>query len=80
MPAKSKEKNTQKSLNVAKFGKKYYDVLEVYSQKIMSQIVERSTELDISKENLAKVSDILNEETTKAKNWGFDQLIKSIRE
>lgn len=80
MPAKSTKNNTQKTLNTAEFGRKYYDVLEVYSQKIMSKIVERSKELDISKDNLVKVNEILSEETIKAKNWGFDQLIRVIKE
>lgn len=76
MPARSTK---QKEINTAEFGRKYYDVLEVYSQKIMSQIVEKSRDLDMSKDTVQAINNILKEETAKAKSWGFDQLIKSVK-
>ena len=71
-------KNQQK-VNTAEFGRKYYDVLDVYSQKIMSQIVEKSRDLNMDKDTIQEINKILLEETTKAKSWGFDQLIKTVK-
>lgn len=81
MPARAtKEKNQQvPTINTAEFGRKYYDVLEVYSQKIMSQIVEKSRDLNISKDTVKEIDKILKQETANAKNWGFDQLIKTVK-
>ena len=77
--AKSAAKNT-KAVNTAEFGRKYYDVLDVYSQKIMSQIVEKSRDLNIDKSVIKEISNILTEETARAKSWGFDQLIKVVKD
>ena len=77
MPARKTQ--SQNNINTAEFGRKYYDVLEVYSQKIMSQIVEKSNDLNIQRETLDEINNILLDETSKAKNWGFDQLIKVVK-
>tara|TARA_B100000212_G_scaffold231448_1_gene175930 strand:+ start:413 stop:649 length:237 start_codon:yes stop_codon:yes gene_type:complete len=75
----SKKTQSQNNINTAEFGRKYYDVLEVYSQKIMSQIVEKSNDLNLQRETLDQINNILLDETSKAKNWGFDQLIKVVK-
>ena len=75
----TRSKTNQKQVNTAEFGRKYYDVLDVYSQKIMSQIVEKSRDLNMNKDTIQEINKILLEETTKAKSWGFDQLIKSVK-
>lgn len=80
MATSSKKKSANNKVNTAEFGRKYYDVLDVYSQKIMSQIVEKSRDLDLSKDSIKEISNILVEETAKAKSWGFDQLIKVVKE
>jgi hypothetical protein len=77
--AKSAAKNI-KAVNTAEFGRKYYDVLDVYSQKIMSQIVEKSRDLNIDKTLIKELNKILTEETARAKSWGFDQLIKVVKD
>jgi hypothetical protein len=67
-------------VNTAEFGRKYYDVLDVYKQKVMSQIVEKSRELNIDKSVIKALDNVLTEETAHVKNWGFDQLIKVIKD
>ena len=46
----------------------------------MSQIVEKSRDLNMDKDTIKEINKILIAETAKAKSWGFDQLIKSVRE
>ncbi len=82
MPAvknKSKKEEAVNTINTAEFGRKYYDVLEVYNNKVMSKLIENSIDINISKESIQKINNILNEETIHAKNWGFDQLIKVLK-
>lgn len=73
------EKTQQNSINIAEVGKKYYDVLDVYSNKVISKIVENSSKLNIDKSAIQEINNIINTETTNAKNWGIDQLIKAIK-
>tara|TARA_Y100000310_G_scaffold330759_2_gene402994 strand:- start:128 stop:361 length:234 start_codon:yes stop_codon:yes gene_type:complete len=77
MATRVKSKN---NINTAEFGRKYYDVLDVYKQKVMSQIVEKSRELNIDKATIKVLDNILVEETAQVKNWGFDQLIKVVKD
>tara|TARA_B000000557_G_scaffold225012_1_gene194854 strand:- start:1955 stop:2206 length:252 start_codon:yes stop_codon:yes gene_type:complete len=82
MPAvksRAKKEDTSNTINTAEFGRKYYDVLDVYTNKVISKLVENSNEINISRESIQKIGNILNEETTHAKNWGFDQLIKVLK-
>lgn len=76
MAPRVKSKN---NINTAEFGRKYYDVLDVYKQKVMAQIVEKSRELNIDKTMIKELDNILVEETAQVKNWGFDQLIKVVK-
>lgn len=78
MPAKKTTSNTN-SFNTAEFGRKYYDVLEVYKQKVMSEIVENAKNLNIDKNVVIELNKILTKETASAKNWGFDQLIATAK-
>jgi hypothetical protein len=82
MPAvksRAKKEDTSNTINTAEFGRKYYDVLDVYTNKVITKLFENSNEINISHESLQKIGNILNEETTHAKNWGFDQLIKVLK-
>ena len=82
MPAaknRNKKEDASNTINTAEFGRKYYDVLDVYTNKVISKLVENSNEINISRESIQKIGNILNEETTHAKNWGFDQLIKVLK-
>lgn len=76
---KSSQKSSQNTVNIAEVGRKYYDVLDVYSNKVISKIVENSSKLNIDKSAIQEINNIINTETTNAKNWGIDQLIKAIK-
>lgn len=74
MPTKKKS-----TVNIkAELGRKYYDVLDAYTNKILSNIIEESSNLGINKENLKKISNMLEQEKAQVKNWGFDQISKII--
>jgi len=75
---KSSQKASQSTVNIAEFGRKYYDVLDVYSSKVISKIVENSSQLNIDKNTVQEINNIIMSETASAKNWGVDQLIKAI--
>ena len=82
MPAaksRAKKEDNSNIINTAEFGRKYYDVLDVYTNKVISKLVENSNEINISRDTIQKISNILNEETIQAKSWGFDQLIKVLK-
>ena len=76
---KSSQKSSQNTVNIAEVGRKYYDVLDVYSNKVISKIVENSNQLNIDKNTIEEINKIINSETANAKNWGIDQLIKAIK-
>jgi hypothetical protein len=71
--------DTIDTIDTAKFGRKYYDILDVLSNKLMSSIVENSSELNINKEELKKLNKIVKNELVQARGWGFDQLISIIK-
>ena len=75
----SKKENQQPVVNIAEVGRKYYDVLDVYSNKVISKIIENSGQLNIDKNAVLEINKIIIEETVKAKNWGVDQLIKAVK-
>jgi len=75
----NKTKNTQPTVNIAEVGRKYYDVLDVYSNKVISKIIENSSKLNIDKNAISEINKIIFEETVSAKNWGVDQLIKAVK-
>ena len=76
MPAK---KENRKEVNTAEFGRKYYDIVDVFSQKLMSQIVELKNESQLSDEVMVKLSNVVMKESTSFKDWGFDQLVKVVK-
>lgn len=71
------KKNTKSNLK-AELGRKYYDVVDTYTNKILSNLVQESNNLGIDRENLRKISDMLEQEKAQVKNWGFDQISKII--
>ena len=75
MPARKNNKGNIK----AELGRKYYDVIDTYTNKILSNIIEESSSLGINKDTLTKISSILEQEKAQAKNWGFDQISKIIK-
>ena len=74
-----KQQTNQSTVNIAEFGRKYYDVLDVYSSKVISKIVENSSQLNIDKNTIQEINKIIAAETANAKNWGIDQLIKAVK-
>ncbi len=76
MPAK---KEVRKEINTAEFGRKYYDIVDVFSQKLMSQIVELKNDSQLSDEVMVKLSNVVMQESTSFKDWGFDQLVKVVK-
>lgn len=76
MPVK---KEVRKEVNTAEFGRKYYDIVDVFSQKLMSQIVELKNEAKLSDEVMNKLGNVVMQESTSFKDWGFDQLIKVVK-
>jgi hypothetical protein len=77
---KTETKSQTPTVNIAEVGRKYYDVLDVFSNKVVSKIVENSGQLNIDKSAIVEISKIITEETSMAKNWGIDQIIKAIRQ
>ena len=73
----STKKKTKANIK-AELGRKYFDVLDTYTNKILSNIVEDSNVLGINKENLKKISNMLEQEKAQVKNWGFDQISKIV--
>ena len=70
MSTKKKSKANLK----AELGRKYYDVVDTYTNKILSNLIEESTSLGIDRENLKIISKMLEQEKAQVKNWGFDQI------
>lgn len=73
----STKKKTKANIK-AELGRKYFDVLDTYTNKILSNIVEESKILGIDKENLKKISSMLEQEKAQVKSWGFDQISKIV--
>jgi hypothetical protein len=73
------KKEVSKEVNTAEFGRKYYDIVDVFSQKLMSQIVELKNDTKLSDEAMTKLSNVVMQESTSFKDWGFDQLIKVVK-
>ena len=73
----SKAKNS-KSLNLEnanlEIGKSYYNVMEVFKNKVTSSIIEKSQELRLDREVLEKISLLVSAEFDSAKSWGYDQI------
>jgi len=76
MPAK---KEVKKEVNTAEFGRKYYDIIDVFSQKLMSEIVELKNDANLSDDVMLKINNKIVQQTTSFKDWGFDQLVKVVK-
>ena len=73
MPAK---KST--SIDKAKFGRKYFSVCDTYSNKVFTSISEQSSSIGLTKDQLNEIYKLIIHETAQAKNWGLDQLNKTL--
>tara|TARA_Y100001935_G_C17190006_1_gene449566 strand:+ start:478 stop:714 length:237 start_codon:yes stop_codon:yes gene_type:complete len=74
----SKVQKKSKSLNHDEInlslGKNYYNVMEVFKNKLVTSIIERSEDLNLSRDSLEKISFVVGAEIDSAKSWGYDQL------
>tara|TARA_B100000085_G_C18521843_1_gene504029 strand:- start:715 stop:948 length:234 start_codon:yes stop_codon:yes gene_type:complete len=77
MAAKSKTKQIN---NKAELGRKYFDVLDVYTNNILTEIAAKSSELSLSTDHLKIIEKISIDQKMKARNWGFDQLSKVLQD
>ena len=75
----SRSKKNTEQLDHRKLGQTYYNILDVSSQKITERIIENSSELGLTQETVRKLSEIVNAEIVKTKDWGYDILSKNIK-
>lgn len=55
-------------------GKSYYNIMEVFKNKVISSLIEKSSELNLDRNTLEKISFVVGAEVDSAKSWGYDQL------
>lgn len=55
-------------------GKSYYNIMEVFKNKVISSLIEKSSELNLDRSTLEKISFVVGAEVDSAKSWGYDQL------
>ena len=55
-------------------GKSYYNIMEVFKNKVVSSLIEKSTELNLDRKALEQISFVIGAEVDSAKSWGYDQL------
>tara|TARA_Y100001937_G_C6998656_1_gene275424 strand:+ start:134 stop:289 length:156 start_codon:yes stop_codon:yes gene_type:complete len=48
--------------------------MEVFKNKLVTSIIERSEDLNLSRDSLEKISFVVGAEIDSAKSWGYDQL------
>ena len=83
MPVSKKKASTeQKPLNIAKLGRSYNDIIDVYNQKILSALLEENERLrrgQLSNEDFKnQVIKKISSESEKFKSWGWDILSKNL--
>lgn len=55
-------------------GKSYYNIMEVFKNKVVSSLIEKSSELNLDRNALEQISFVIGAEVDSAKSWGYDQL------
>lgn len=55
-------------------GKSYYNIMEVFKNKMVSSIIEKNSELNLDRNTLERISFLIGAEVDSAKSWGYDQL------
>ena len=75
MPKTQKKNNelNPEDINLS-LGKKYYNIMEVFKNKIVTTIIERNSELNLDRDAIEKISFLVGAEVDSAKSWGYDQL------
>ena len=67
-----------KKLDIKSLGKTYYNIVDVSSQKVIEKLVENSRDLNLTSDNIEKISNIIKLELETSKSWGFDTLSKTL--
>ena len=85
MPARKKSVITQDNkVNVAKLGRSYYDIVDVYNQKIISSFIENSEKLRLGQLNSEEFKRLvvknITQESEMFKSWGWDVLSKNLND
>tara|TARA_B000000557_G_C20544004_1_gene346055 strand:+ start:271 stop:528 length:258 start_codon:yes stop_codon:yes gene_type:complete len=85
MPARKKSVSTQDNkVNVAKLGRSYYDIVDVYNQKIISSFIENSEKLRLGQLNNEEFKRLvvknITQESEMFKSWGWDVLSKNLND
>lgn len=85
MPARKKSVITQDNkVNVAKLGRSYYDIVDVYNQKIISSFIENSEKLRLGQLNNEEFKRLvvknITQESEMFKSWGWDVLSKNLND
>tara|TARA_B100001287_G_C22374017_1_gene385600 strand:+ start:254 stop:490 length:237 start_codon:yes stop_codon:yes gene_type:complete len=75
MPKTQKKNNelNPEDINLS-LGKKYYNIMEVFKNKVVTTIIERNSELNLDRDAIEKISFLVGAEVDSAKSWGYDQL------
>lgn len=73
------DKKNNQTVDKAALSRKYFNVVDTYSNKIFNNINEQSKDLGLSKDQLTKIYAIINNETVQVKNWGLDQIHTTIK-
>tara|TARA_Y100000592_G_C5240317_1_gene207991 strand:- start:65 stop:301 length:237 start_codon:yes stop_codon:yes gene_type:complete len=75
MPKTQKKNNelNQEDINLS-LGKNYYNIMEVFKNKIVTTIIEKNSELNLDRDAIEKISFLVGAEVDSAKSWGYDQL------
>ena len=55
-------------------GKSYYNIMEVFKNKVVTSIIEKNSELNLDRNTLERISFLIGAEVDSAKSWGYDQL------
>lgn len=80
----TKKQPSKKNDNFAKIGKSYYDIVDVFNQKLIANFIEDHESFkrgNITEEEFRKIIvNKLNAESEKFKSWGWDVLSKNLRE
>ena len=84
MPAKKQQVKEPQKTNIVKIGKSYYDIVDVFNQKLISSLLEDHAlfkKVNVSNEEFKKaIVAKLSAESEKFKSWGWDVLSKNLRE
>ena len=77
--AKKAKKEVESKVNQRLLGSLFYDIVDVSKQKVVQKLIENSESLNINKESIEQISNIIGAELDISKSWGFDILSKNLK-